>query len=92
MNEVIVYGQSDDLIEFSGDIKEEIVADIGFTEIKIGEWKISAEYNGEWEFKLLDAPRGKVWTRYKTSEYSDTPNYSQTIKIEVEDNYDIEKL
>ena len=56
---VHVYGHSDDLIELTGCVVYEFYADVGeSTQIRIEDTEIEAFYNmdGEWEFKVLNAP------------------------------------
>lgn len=94
MGEVIMYGQSDDLIEIGGDINEELYANYNEpTEIRVGEWKINCEYDGRWTFGFLNLPENATCAYYSVGEHDEAPKYSAAVVFETEDDEpEIEKL
>lgn len=94
MNEVIVYGRSDDLIEITGGIEDELYANYNEpTEFRVGEWELKAEYDGMWEFGYLNLSDNPTCTYYSVGEYSEAPSYSSAIVFETaENNPEVEKL
>lgn len=94
MSEIIIYGQSDDLIEITGDVREELYANYNEpTEFRVGEWEIKAEYDGYWELGFLNLPENASCAYYSFGEHEKAPSYSATIVFETEeDDPEIEKL
>jgi len=54
-HEIGIHGHSDDLIEITGDVNEELSANYGEpTHVMVGNTEIVAEYDGEWHFSVVD--------------------------------------
>lgn len=82
MPNVEIYGRSDDLIEVTGDIEEELYADYGEpTRFMVLGYMIEAEYDGEWRFDVVASPDNPNYMKVDAGEHSDYNDYTEVLRI-----------
>lgn len=95
IEEVTIYGRSDDLIEVRGAVTREIYADSEDpTTIRVGGWVIDVYYNGKWrlEVNTLDSIAA-AWKKHYPSGHEESPcEYSQTLVLPVVEGAGVEKV
>jgi len=95
MPQVDIYGHSDDLIEITGDIEEEIYANLGRpTEFALLGYHLSAEYvgAGNWRIDVVEEPRQANYEMYQVGECDKYNDYSDVVRINQPLNGSVRKL
>lgn len=92
-----VYGHSDDLIEITGDVREEFYADFGEpTHVMVGNTEIVAEYTNEgvWKVSVVDEGAGDETYHHSIGSETlaeETNDYTEAVMVET-DNGEVSKI
>jgi hypothetical protein len=93
--EIGVHGHSDDLIEITGDVREELYANYGEpTHVMVGDTEIVAEYDGEWHFSVVDEGENDrtAWFSVGRKKVIEMANdYTEAISVET-DSLEVSKI